>query len=94
MAYSDPVEPLLALEQQLRDQIALRLALERGEPAAQRPTEDQLAAADAAIDAWRDEPDSAWDPRAFRPQTPLQTLLAEHDAICTRIFDWRDRSLS
>lgn len=94
MAYTDPMETLLTLEQDLRRKIALRIAQERGEPTAAVPTEDQLTAAGDAIDAWRDDIEAEQDPRAFREQTPLQMLLAAHREICERILNLRDSRLS
>ncbi len=94
MAYTDAMEPLLSLEQELRNRIALHLASESGEPVAEHPTEAQLEAASDAIEAWHDDADAEQDPRAFRPRSPLQILLAEHAEICVRILDLRDRRLS
>lgn len=94
MAYTDAMEPLVALEQDLRHRIALSLAAERGEPVAALPSESQLAVAAQAIEAWQEDVDAVQDPRAFRPQTPLQILLAEHDEICARILELRERRLS
>jgi hypothetical protein len=95
MAYTDELEAVLEAEQALRCRIALRIAQERGEPGADIPLEHQMHAADAAIEAWGDEGEEEdHDIRAFRPLTPLQTLLAEHRAICDRILDIRDRRLS
>lgn len=94
MAYTDAMEPLIALEQELRHRIARRLALENGEPVTASPDEAQLAAAAQAIEAWREDGDATQDPRAFRPQTPLEILLADHAEICARINDLSDRRLS
>ncbi|MGO4667069.1 hypothetical protein [Bosea sp. 2RAB26] len=94
MSYVDELEPLIRLEQELRQTIALSLAEERGQPHGGAPTEEQLLVADEAIAAWAEEVDFEQDMRAFRPLTPLQTLLAEHLGICERIFDIRDRRLS
>ena len=94
MAYTDQLEPLLEREQELRHAIALTIAQERGENPAGTPTRDQFAAADAAIEAWTEDFEFEHDMRAFRPLTPLQTLLAEHDAIRERIMDIHDRRLS
>jgi hypothetical protein len=94
MAYIDELEPLLEREQELRRAIALTIAEERGESVAGAPTQDQTAAADEAIEAWSEEFEFEHDMRAFRPLTPLQHLLAEHDAIRERIMDIHDRRLS
>ena len=94
MSYVDELEPLLRLEQELRRTIALSLAEESGQRPVDAPTEEQLLAADEAIAAWAEEVDFEQDMRAFRPLTPLQTLLAEHLGICERIVDIRDRRLS
>lgn len=94
MAYTDELEAVLEAEQTLRRRIALLLARERGEPADEAATEPQMRAADAAIDAWGEAGEDEHDSRAFRPLTPLQTLLAEHRAVCDRIHDIRDRRLS
>lgn len=94
MSYVDELEPLIKLEQELRQTIALKLAEERGERPADVPTEEQVHAADEAIAAWVEQVDFEQDMRAFRPQTPLQKLLAEYLGICERIFDIRDRRLS
>ncbi|AMJ61282.1 hypothetical protein [Bosea sp. PAMC 26642] len=93
MAYTNELEPLLDREQTLRQAIALRIAEESGEEAA-APAEIHIKAAQEAIEAWIEESEWDQDTRAFRPQTPLQTLLAEHHAICERILDLRDRRLS
>ncbi|KRE17653.1 hypothetical protein ASE63_00105 [Bosea sp. Root381] len=94
MSYRDELESVLEAEQAFRSRIALRLAEERGEPAGDAPSAAQMQAADEAIAAWVDEGEEEQDSRAFRPLTPLQTLLAEHRAICERILDIRDRRLS
>jgi hypothetical protein len=94
VAYTDELEPLIALEQELRQSIALRIALENGAPPRPSPTEDELAAADEAIAAWAEAGEDELDPRAFRPAGPLQALLADHQAIFERILDIRDRRLS
>lgn len=92
MAYVDELEAIIETEQALRRAIASRIAQDRGEPDAL--LEHQMQAADEAIEAWEDEADDEHDAHAFRPLTPLQTLLAEHRAICDRILDIRDRRLS
>ena len=94
MAYIDELELVLEGEQALRRQIALRIAQEQGEPAAEAPREHHVRAADEAIEAWAGEAEDEHDARAFRPLTPLQQLLAEHRAICERILDIQDRRLS
>lgn len=98
MAYTDELEPMLSLEHDLRIRIALRIAQESREPGDEprtgAPSEDQLSAADAAIAAWSEQHEAEQDMRAFRPLTPLQQLLADHDAIMERILDLRDRRLS
>ncbi|RDJ22833.1 hypothetical protein DWF00_05550 [Bosea caraganae] len=94
MAYTDELEPLLTLEHELRQKIALRIAEESGQKGGAAPSEDQMSAADQAIEAWSEEVDYEQDPRAFRPLTPLQTMLADHNEICERIMDIRDRRLS
>lgn len=99
MAYTDELEPMLSLEHDLRIRIALRIAQEGQEPGDEEPrtgapSEDQLSAADAAIAAWSEQHEAEHDMRAFRPLTPLQQLLADHDAIMERILDLRDRRLS
>jgi hypothetical protein len=92
--YADELEPLLALEQELRLKIGLRIAEEENAPAGAAPSGDHLAAADAAIEAWRAEGEDDQDMRAFRPIGPLQQLLTDHALICDRIVDIRDRRLS
>ncbi len=94
MAYIDELELVLEAEQALRRRIALRIAQEHGEPAADALREHQIQAADEAIEAWVGEAEDEHDARAFRPLTPLQELLAEHRAICDRILDIQDRRLS
>ncbi len=94
MAYTDELEAVLEAEQALRRRIALSLAQERGEAAGAALLEHQMQAADAAIEYWLDEAEDAHDAHAFRPLTPLQSLLAEHRAVCERILDIRDRRLS
>jgi len=92
--YSDELEPLISREQDLRRQIALRIAEEAGHKVGPTPSEEQLAAADEAIDAWSVELEAELDLRAFRELTPLQDLLADHHDIWLRIADIRDRRLS
>lgn len=92
--YTDELEPLLAAEQDLRVKIALRIAQESGAPASATPSEDQMAAADEAIEAWQAEGEDDQDMRAFRPIGPLQQMLIDHNLICERIIDIRDRRLS
>lgn len=92
--YTDELEPLISREQDLRRQIALRIAEEAGRPVGAELTEAQLAAADEAIGAWGEEIEAQVDLRAFREVTPLQQLLADHSVVCERIFDIRDRRLS
>lgn len=94
MAYTDELDPLIGLEQELRRKIALRIAEEAGAPASEQPTEAQFATADEAIEAWQDEGEDDQDMRAFRPIGPLQTLLDDHRSVVDRIFDIRDRRLS
>lgn len=94
MAYTDELEPLIALEQDLRRRIALQIATESGAPAHPSPTEDELAAADEAIASWVEAGEDEQDMRAFRPIGTLQALLADHQAIFERILDIRDRRLS
>lgn len=94
MAYRDELERVLEAEQALRRRIALRIAQERGDAVTGALREHQIQAADEAIEAWAEEAQEAHDAQAFRPLTPLQQLLAEHRAICDRIFDIQDRRLS
>lgn len=94
MAYTDELEPVLEAEHALRLRIARRIAEEGGELGADIPLERHLRAADEAIEAWGGEGEDEHDARAFRPLTPLQQLLAEHQAICDRIADIQDRRLS
>jgi hypothetical protein len=94
MAYTDELEPLLALEQELRRKIALRIAEEAGEQSGCDPSENQIAVADEAIANWIEAGEEDQDMRAFRPIGPLQQLLADHAQICERILDIRDRRLS
>ncbi|MDR6870391.1 hypothetical protein J2Y55_001391 [Bosea sp. BE125] len=94
MAYTDELEPLLALEQELRRKIALRIAEEAGEQTGGDPSENQITIADEAIANWTEAGEEDQDMRAFRPIGPLQQLLADHLLICERILDIRDRRLS
>lgn len=94
MRYTDELEPLLEREQALRREIALRIALETGQPERESPSEADMHAADEAIEAWQQDGEDDQDMRAFRPIGPLQHLLIEHLAICERIMDIRDRRLS
>ncbi|MDP3474672.1 hypothetical protein [Hydrogenophaga sp.] len=91
MRYADELEAVLEAEQGLRLQIARRIAQESG---VATPTQQHVEAADAAIEAWGDEAEEEQDLHAFRPLTPLQTLLVDHRALCDRILDIRDRRLS
>ena len=93
MPYTDPLEPMLAREEELRRLIALRIAEEAGAPRPPSPSAEQLAAADDAIAAWAEQGEEEQDQRAFRPIGPLQELLAEHRDILERILDERDRRL-
>lgn len=93
MAYTDELGAVIACEQRLRRQIAIRLAEEAGAPSPSDPPEEALAAADAAIEAWRAEGEEQQDLAAFRPIGPLQELLAEHRNVIERIQDMRDRRL-
>lgn len=92
--YRDELDAIVAYERELRGRIARRIADEAGTPIAGEPSEPELAAAEAAIEAWRREGENDADPRAFRPMGPLQHLLAEHSATCERIEDALDRRLS
>ncbi len=94
MAYTDELEPLLALEQELRRKIALRIAEEAGEQPGRDPSENQIMVADEAIANWIEAGEEDQDMRAFRPIGPLQQLFADHAQICERILDIRDRRLS
>lgn len=93
-SYVDALEPLLAAEQALRLTIARRIAQENAETGSAAPARDQMAAADAAIEAWRAGGEDEHDPAAFRPIGPLQQMLADHAQICERIADICDRRLS
>lgn len=93
MAYTDPLEPMLQREEELRRLIALRLVEETGAAPPPSPSADHLAAADEAIAAWAEQGEEEQDQRAFRPIGPLQQLLAEHREVVERIFDERDRRL-
>lgn len=94
MRYTDELEPLLELEQELRHKIALRIAEEAGAAAGGSPSQELLAMADEAIESWQEEGEEDQDMRAFRPIGPLQRLLADHRALVERILDIRDRRLS
>jgi hypothetical protein len=78
----------------LRRRIAERLAEEAGSPIEGSLTEAQLAAADAAIEAWFNEGEEEQDLRAFREIGPLQQLLVDYAETAERIDDMRDRRLS
>ncbi|MGO4402814.1 hypothetical protein AB4Z10_00975 [Bosea sp. RAF48] len=93
MAYTDELDAVIACEQRLRRQIAIRLAEESGIPSGRGLSEEARAAADAAIEAWCAEGEEQQDLAAFRPLGPLQELLAEHRSIVERIEDMRDRRL-
>lgn len=93
MTYTDPLEPMLQREEELRLAIALRLVEETGAAPPPSPSADHLAAADEAIAAWAEQGEEEQDQRAFRPIGPLQQLLAEHREVVERIFDERDRRL-
>ncbi|MDX3807238.1 hypothetical protein ACXIUS_00935 [Bosea thiooxidans] len=92
--YSDELEAVVACEQALRRRIAERIAEESGALVHGDLSSGHLAAADAAIEVWRNEGEEMQDLAAFRPIGPLQELLAEHRAILERIDDMRDRRLS
>lgn len=92
MAYTDELDAVVAAAQALRRQIALLIAA--GAAPGGAPSETDLAAADAAIEAWAEEGEEAMDLRAFRPLTPLQELLVEHRGLLDRIDDIHDRRLS
>ena len=94
MPYTDPLEPMLQREEELRHQIARRLAEEAGAPSPPTVSADHLAAADEAIAAWAEQGEEEQDQRAFRPIGPLQELLAEHLEIVERIVELQDRRLS
>ena len=94
MRYTDELEALVALAQGLRRQIAERLAEEAGYPVVGTPTEAQLAAADEAVEVWREEGEEMQDLRAFRDIGPLQELLANYCEVTERIDDMLDRRLS
>jgi hypothetical protein len=93
MPYTDPLEPLLRREEELRHQIARRLAEEAGASSLPALSAEHLAAADEAIANWDEQGEEEQDQRAFRPIGPLQALLAEHLEIVERIMDERDRRL-
>ena len=94
MAYTDEIEPLVALEQELRRRIALRIGQESGAPVRPFPSQEDLAAADEAIAAWAEAGEDEQDMRAFRPIGPLQDMLTDHAALVERIADTLDRRLS
>lgn len=93
MSYTDPLEPMLRREEELRLAIAQRLVEETGAAPPPSPSADQLAAADEAIAAWTEQGEEEQDQRAFRPIGPLQKLLAEHRAVVELIVEMRDRRL-
>ncbi|CAH1651760.1 conserved hypothetical protein [Hyphomicrobiales bacterium] len=93
MAYRDEIDAVIACERELRRQIATRIAVEAGVSLENGLPEAILAAADAAIDAWRTEGEEQQDLAAFRAIGPLQALLAEHRAVAERIDDMLDRRL-
>ena len=93
MAYTDELDAVVAHELRLRRRIATRIAEEAGASAEGGPSEEALAAADAAIEAWRTEGEEQQDLAAFRPLGPLQRLLVEHQGIVERIDDMLDRRL-
>lgn len=93
--YWDELEAVIACEQALRRRIAERIAEEAGAPVGSAGlSHEQIAAADAAIAAWRREGEEEQDLNAFRAMGPLQQLLTEHRAVLDRIDDIRDRRLS
>ncbi|WP_439498412.1 TilS substrate-binding domain-containing protein [Bosea sp. (in: a-proteobacteria)] len=85
---------MLELAEELRRQIARRITEESGAAPPPSPSADHLAAADAAIAAWAEQGEEELDLHAFRPLTPLQKLLADHQEIRERIADIHDRRLS
>jgi hypothetical protein len=91
--YTDPLDPLLDREAELRRAIARRIAEEAVHPPAPAVSQDQLAAAEDAIAAWAAEGEEEQDLRAFRPLGPLQELLAEHAQIVEQIAEMRERRL-
>jgi hypothetical protein len=93
MPYTDPLEPMLQREEELRHQIARRLVEEAGAPPPPALSADHLAAADAAITSWEEQGEEEQDQRAFRAMGPLQRLLAEHREVLEKIVDERDRRL-
>lgn len=93
MPYTDPLEPMLQREEELRHQIARRLVEEAGAPPPPALSAEQLAAADEAIATWAEQGEEEQDQRAFRPIGPLQELLSEHREIVERIIDEPDRRL-
>lgn len=94
MRYTDELDTLRVARDDLRRQIAERLALEAGMPCDGASLETWLTAADEAIEAWENEGEEAQDSRAFRPIGPLQDLLADHAGLVERIADALDRRLS
>lgn len=92
--YTDELDAIVDHAQALRVSIAERLAEEAGRPAAEPLTEEQLAAADAAIDAWRGEGEEQQDLAAFRDIGPLQRLLVDYVETADRIDEMLDRRLS
>jgi hypothetical protein len=93
MAYTDPLEPMLQRQEELRHEIVRRLVEEAGAPPPPLLSPDHLAAADEAIAAWAEQGEEEQDQRAFRAMGPLQELLAEHLEIVERIVEERDRRL-
>jgi len=91
--YTDELDPVLDSERRLRRLIALAIGEERGQRPAE-PTPDLVEAAEAAIAAWDEDAAEQLDLAAFRPLTPLQKLLVEHEEIVARIADIRDSCLS
>jgi hypothetical protein len=94
MPYTDPIEPMLQREEELRHEIARRIVEEAGALPPPALSADHLAAADEAIAVWAEQGEEEQDQRAFRAMGPLQQLLAEHREIMERIVDERDRRLS
>lgn len=93
MPYTDPLEPMLQREEELRHRIARRLVEESGAPPPPLLSPDHLAAADEAIANWEEQGEEEQDQRAFRDIGPLQELLAEHREVVERILEERDRRL-
>jgi len=92
--YTDEIDAVVAHAQALRGRIAQRLAEEAGRPTTEPLTEEWLAAADEAIEAWRNEGEEQQDLAAFREIGPLQQLLVDYCATADRIDDMLDRRLS